>query len=1236
MSRKLLTVFFGLVLVIVFLGFSQYLYSTRYKPFSDGKVFRLFERNFHDRQVQAEGFILEIGELFRDRGEVWMDDGLLLTTFHQKFYQDRQIVVVSHSNQIVYWSHNALPVTIENLPSESRGMVQMDNGWYYYIQNSFGDYQTWVFLLIKSEYNFRNQFLPESFDPSFHFKGNFAISTNPAYGFPVYDDSGNYVFSLYAQQDSDLLYFSVYRYGFSIVFAALALILLLVLSFHSFTIFRKIGLPAYGLLFAFGLLLLFRLLFQYFRFPAVFYEGTLFSAGLYATSLWLPSLGDLLLSVVFFCFPTWILFRYRFIFGNWTLSNSVLKYAVAIVLLCVTFYFAYNIIVLLEGLVIHSHLHLNVNFILYLDVFSFIGFLIIGLLFFSFYFLGSVLIGFLFQIFPDRRNFSLLLLLFFIPVSVLGFSLGFTFFWLSLGLLATLLLFAPKNQQSEYYLSLTHLILSFFLFSLLSTYALYQFNHEKENGKRKNFTLRLATEQDPIAEYLFQELEPRLFNDVQLKTIVRRNPYDYNLILDYLRTHYFHDFWAKYYIQITVCERGDLLEVKPYNQEVDCQRFFQTYIDNYGKPGLSPGFIYLDNHTGNNSYISVIPLFFPNEQNPRRIIYLYLEFESRFLPRETGLPELLVDEGIDIAKDFSNYSYAIYKDKELVSKNGQFFYSIRSDVYPNEHEFSFFEKDGYSHLIYNHDAQTQIIVSRPTDTFLEKIAPFSYLFVLFALISFILWIAPRLRQRGIDFRFTFKKRLQFVMIGIVLISVITIGGASVWFIINIYSNKNFAFIDEKAHSVLIEMENQLADEMQLDISYSAFLNDLLLQFSNVFFTDINLYEPGGKLIASSRPKVYEEGLISIYINPIALYELRDGRKSLYTHNEEIGKLEFVSVYVPLRNRRNELIGYINLPYFTKHSELQNEIAYFLVAFVNIYLLLLVLAIVLALFISSFVTRPLQIIRDHMAQLRFGKSNAKIEWNREDEIGNMIGEYNRMIDELDANVQLLARSERESAWRDMAKQVAHEIKNPLTPMRLSVQYLQRAWKDKAPDWDERLDRFTHTMVEQIDNLSVIASEFSDFAKMPVGNHENIHLQTFMPTVMGLYKDLEHVHIELTSASEYEDIWLQVDPKQLLRVFNNLIRNSVQAYDRHQQANIIIRIEKELRYCKIQIQDFGKGISENQRDSIFTPYFTTKSGGMGLGLSMVKSIVEGFNGHIFFDSRLGEGTTFTIRIPLKNQE
>jgi nitrogen fixation/metabolism regulation signal transduction histidine kinase len=321
------------------------------------------------------------------------------------------------------------------------------------------------------------------------------------------------------------------------------------------------------------------------------------------------------------------------------------------------------------------------------------------------------------------------------------------------------------------------------------------------------------------------------------------------------------------------------------------------------------------------------------------------------------------------------------------------------------------------------------------------------------------------------------------------------------------------------------------------------------------------------------------------------------------------------------------MGYLNIPYFAKQTDLENEISTLLVTLINIYVFLTVISLLVTLFIANRITGPLQMLQLKLANITLGKKNEPIEWNNNDEIGNLIIEYNRMILELGESAERLAKSERESAWREMAKQVAHEIKNPLTPLRLNAQLIQRAYDEKSPQFDEKFKKFTNMLIEQVDTLSQIASEFSNFAVMPKPKLFPVKLSEVIQNAVTLFRTTTSSEIIFNNHTQND--WIEADKEQLLRVFNNLIKNALQAI-------ADINLHEEDKQLLVQVIDNGVGMNEEQKKMIFVPNFTTKTGGMGLGLAMVKNILETMQVSISFTSVEHEGTTFEMRFPRqKNQ-
>jgi nitrogen fixation/metabolism regulation signal transduction histidine kinase len=293
-------------------------------------------------------------------------------------------------------------------------------------------------------------------------------------------------------------------------------------------------------------------------------------------------------------------------------------------------------------------------------------------------------------------------------------------------------------------------------------------------------------------------------------------------------------------------------------------------------------------------------------------------------------------------------------------------------------------------------------------------------------------------------------------------------------------------------------------------------------------------------------------------------------------------------------------------------------------------LLFLVSIIVAVFISNQITRPLVVIQENLQKMQLGKRNEPIVYNKMDEIGSLVKEYNKKVEELSVSADLLARSERESAWREMAKQIAHEIKNPLTPMKLNIQHLQRA-RGEGEEFRKYIERISATLIEQIDNLSNIATEFSNFAKIPTARNQVFLLAEQLQKVIALFESHDQVEISFYS-NGLENIQVNADREQLSRAIINLIKNGIQSIPENIVGEINIFLSRRDHMAVISVTDNGTGIPEELRDKLFSPSFTTKTSGMGLGLAIVKNIVENFAGKIWFETDMEKGTTFFLEIPV----
>ena len=492
-------------------------------------------------------------------------------------------------------------------------------------------------------------------------------------------------------------------------------------------------------------------------------------------------------------------------------------------------------------------------------------------------------------------------------------------------------------------------------------------------------------------------------------------------------------------------------------------------------------------------------------------------------------------------------------------------------------------------------------------------------------------LISNVRKINWRFRLLFRTRIQLSLILTIIFSLSIVAYITFIYISDQYTRQQNERLSQKVRSILISLEKRSSLINYWNVSYDERMSIELKTLSDLYLTDINIYSLDGQLLISTQPKIFEVGLTSRFMNPEAFMIMKRYERSEYITTEKIGSLNYLSSYAPIRNSNNKTVGYLNLPYFANKVEYESRVSQFLTAFVNVYVFIFVLIGFIAFFIANSITYPLTLIEEQLRETKIGKKMDRIDWKGKDEIGRLIAEYNRMINELAESTSRLAKSERENAWREMAKQVAHEIKNPLTPMKLGLQHLQRAWDDKDPSFDEKFERYSKTIIQQIESLSLIASEFSTFAQMPQALQEKIDVKEIVIDVVNLYKNELDIEINLDYNPALQSI-VMADKDQIIRTFNNLVKNAIQAIPAQRKGRIDIELLNQDGNLMVLIQDNGTGIDENMQEKIFMPNFTTKSSGMGMGLAIVHNIITQANGKIWFTSSINKGSTFYVSLPL----
>ncbi|HXC04767.1 MAG TPA: HAMP domain-containing protein, partial [Bacteroidia bacterium] len=730
-----------------------------------------------------------------------------------------------------------------------------------------------------------------------------------------------------------------------------------------------------------------------------------------ARSFWLPSLGDFLINALLLFYLSFYLARHWKQTLKHRTEHKRIYYLSSFLLFLGIFWMGWLTDYLFRGLIRNSEITFSVNELFSLNFYSLLGVIIVGFLLFSFFLITDRVLAWMnaAQI-PSLHLICLFLGAFLVHAGMCQLT-GLLDPVAQLWIFAVIILIAGiKNRTAQVY-SFSGSILLVMILSMYSVHTFLKHSGIKENDNRKMYAEKLATEQDPIAEHLYPEVEPQLLDDSVLMHYLQ-SPKTYDAFQKRLTQRYFGGYWEKYEIRITYFDSACNAVIKPNRQSPDNISYFDDLISKSGQETYTPNLFYLQNLSGKITYLARIHIpRYPNDPIPSHLILL---FESKFISEEVGFPELLLDRDLGITQQIANYSYAKYRNGKLINQYGKYHYPVVSTAYEAYREpFSFIVSDGYNHLIHRPDPTTLILISKPDTGLLGDVTTFSYLFAFYSLQLLLLLFVSQLVFSGFSLsNLTFKARIQSILVFIVLTSLALFGFGTVFYIRAQYEAKNTENITEKLQSVLAEVDTRFEVD-DLDRNYRDYSSFILKKLSNIFFTDINLYDANGNLYVSSRPEVFDEGLVSKKMNPEAYYQMGLRKKSEFVHDENIGNLNYLSAYVPFKNKFGKEIGFLNLPYFAKQSELEKEISTFLVALINIYVLLFALSIIVAVVISNYLTRPLKLIQDKMSQVKLGEANELIEWKQQDEIGSLIREYNRMIEELARSADLLARSERES-------------------------------------------------------------------------------------------------------------------------------------------------------------------------------------------------------------------------------
>jgi len=807
--------------------------------------------------------------------------------------------------------------------------------------------------------------------------------------------------------------------------------------------------------------------------------------------------------------------------------------------------------------------------------------------------------------------------------------------------------FPLKKRKIQYDLKIASS--AYIWFAILCSWAtieVFYFNFAKEMELRKVFAYKLEQKNNGNTAFNFIGIMDELQRD-SMVTAYFRHPEDATAkanITQYIDHVYLNDYYRKFNISIYFYDkyRRPILPVDTID------RVLLQYADSLNSQPFRYGLVDVEHiEEGDYIYWFLSPYLDHAQTDTAGYIGFNIYADKRFR-RGSPNPFFTVRKNPTDEQYYNNYSYGVYFNTHLWTQDGSVaFPPVLKDTI-SKGEVVFTGNTVYSSsLLYRSSKNEVIKVVYARNVITNIISLFSYVLAILLLLSgvilvirYVVFYPAKIKMLFRQSSLTIRAKVNATILITVLMSLFVVGFITLSFL----SARYKASQHKNLQSLLLFYSQFIAHEAEegslhfdrLENGSHSIYSDFSYKMSQLAEeqgADVNVYNLKGELAATSQIELYKKGLLSLYMDQSVLASLNRDDASSSIRPEGLGNLNYQSLYAPIKNKYDHTVAYMNIPYYASGREFSDEMSSVIVTLVNVYTIVFFLSGLLALFISNSIIRSFRLLIDQFKNIRL-HHNEYIHWPYRDEITLLVNEYNAMLKKVEIMASRLARTEREAAWRDIARQVAHEIKNPLTPMKLNIQYLQQAIASGRDDIEELAMKVSAVLIEQIENLNVIASEFSNFAKMPDATPENIPLYESFSKLIELLEKDDKAKVELLTREHTLTVYM--DRNYFIRVFTNLIQNAIQAIENDKQGRITVYYEQKEHNIVITIEDNGSGIPEELRDKLFQPYFTTKSSGTGLGLPMTKSLIENSDGAIWFETSNGVGTRFFVRLPAGDRE
>ncbi len=966
-------------------------------------------------------------------------------------------------------------------------------------------------------------------------------------------------------------------------------------------------------------------------FPIDVRSFTLFDPRNFASSFINPSLGDLLINLLFTMLLVIYVFRHydelpiahalKKRRGNWIIGLLVAGF------MGMAFHFQY---LFLQTIYDNSQISYDINKSIQFDALRITGMTIFLVNAVSFFLAFHVLYRLLTGLFSNRQIYMVFAggMIIFSGVNLI---LGQTFL-VVLGITVAYFLFIhltrlPDTVSRISYGTFMYVFTALFATSLLGSLTTHHFEHQEEREKKARFASQFLIENDLLAEYLLAEARENVAKDIFIQSRMSSPFMSKDIIKSKIRQVYLSNYFDKYDIRISLFNANgapfgsDVPQITPEvigSWQPDSE-MATTYDDIF----------FINRLDGDISkrYLTMI------EIRRRNILtgYVIIDLQLKKIIPDNVYPELLVDNRFLSPYEHTEYSYAVLDNERITYSSGEFNYY--TDFSPSLLEREALYEDGitfsgYDHLALNDRKGRTVIISSMEHPEIHQVSNFSFLFLIQVMILLLLVVIYALSIWSRKVELNYSARIQLYLNGAFFLPLFAVSITTLSVINSSFRNE----LNEEYYNTAENISENLSDDLNnyvrnLTVDQEELPNRLgeVAKFAGV---DVNLFSTRGRLLASTQPLIYDNGLLSRYINPQAYARITEDNENFLVIQESVGELVYNTTFFGIKSfDTGSLIGVISIPFFQSAYQLEQNQIDVLTNVMNIFTVIFIIFLLISSVVSQWLTFPLKFITQKLKKTTLTGFNEPLSWNSDDEIGLMVREYNRMLINLEESKKALARNQKESAWREIAQQVAHEIKNPLTPMKLTLQHLSRKIKGAGTEAEE-YQRPIHSLLNQVDILSDIASSFSSFAKLPIPEHERYELTKVVKETIVRFRADQRVDIRLSLPDK--QVYTMGDEQLMGRILSNILLNAIQSREEGACVDVNLQEIGDSRLV-LEVRDNGSGIDESIHGKVFMPNFTTKETGSGIGLAVAKHGIEHAGGKIWFETEENNGTSFFIELP-----